>query len=272
MKPASLMFPPTVDLSRRAATLQFRLGPIVVLSPHFDDACYSLGSFLSRIGRGTLINVFTQGIYLVRPLPGPEALPDQRDIYEIRDGEDAAFAKRCGLTREDLGCEEPMLRGRRVHDLRQLEDDIGQIEIPILRTLDKIASSFAPGERGFLFAPLGVGGHVNHRATAETVLRHLDKIRGSYDILFYEDLPYSSSLYHLFGALKRVGRHAGGTLSTRYVLAPPWHEKKALIALYPTQQRGSPRPWRFWPRATWPLAPHEAFWSFPANDAMRVSE
>lgn len=252
--------------------LQFRLGPIVVLSPHFDDACYSLGAFLARIGRGTLINIFTQGIYLARPQPDQETPPDQRDIYRIRDDEDAEFAKRCGLTREDLGCEEPALRRRRIHDLHHLEDDIGQIETPILRTLDKAANSFPPGERGFLFAPLGVGGHVNHRATAEMVLRHLDKIQGRYDVLFYEDQPYSSSLLHRIGALRRVARRTGGTLTTRYFLATPWPDKKALIALYPTQQRGSPGRLRFWPKAAWPLSPHEAFWSFAANDATRFSE
>jgi LmbE family N-acetylglucosaminyl deacetylase len=265
---SSIVFPRVVELSQAAAMRPFRERPVVVLSPHFDDACYSLGAFLASLGSGTLINIFTQGTYLAHRHAA--AAHSQKSIYEIRDGEDQAFGERCGLTRFDLGCEEPALRGRRIRDLRHVEDDIAQITGPILRTLDKVAATFHAGERGFLFVPLGVGQHSNHRATHEAVLRKLGTIEKRFDVLFYEEQPYSSFLFQRFGALGRLCRR--GTLSVRYVLTPAWPAKKALIDLYPTQQRRSPKPSRFWPRAVWPLAPHEAFWPFAANSRAAVGE
>jgi LmbE family N-acetylglucosaminyl deacetylase len=261
---ASLAFPSTVDLSRDGEIARFRGRTLVVLSPHFDDACFSLGCFLAAMGRGMLINIFTHGLYLPRREDGDTAPIDQRLVFDIRDGEDQAFGERCGLTRDDLGCEEPVLRGRRPNDLSRVEDDIGQIEKPILAKLEKIAARFADGERGVLFAPMGVGRHANHRATAETVLRHLEKIGVRYDVFFYEDQPYAGHLIDRIRALLRINSRSR-KLSVRYVLTPDWAEKSALLALYPTQLRNRPQRWRFWPMAAWPLAPHEAFWSLAAS-------
>jgi len=255
----SLVFPKTVDLAKDAAIAPFRERPVVVLSPHFDDACFSLGSFLASIGHGTVVNIFTQGLHLNDVKT--KAQFSQKLIYAIRDYEDEAFCRRCGLARDDLGCEEPVLRGRRPADLDGVHDDLSQITGPVLRALGKLSG----GRRGYLFVPLGIGPHVNHRATTECVLRHMASIGRHYDVMFYEDQPYARALRWRIGALERVSRRVG--LSARHVLARPWKEKKALIGFYPTQQQATRSSVRFWPRAVWPLKPHEAFWSTSANQA-----
>jgi LmbE family N-acetylglucosaminyl deacetylase len=231
----------------------FRGRPLLVLSPHFDDACFSLGGFLLSLRSGELVNVFTQGDHLARRW----AARGQQDVYAIRDAEDAAFAKMCGLCRSDLGCEEPSLRGRRPGGLDGLADDIAQIQDAVLAHLDKRARDFAPGEKGVLLAPLGAGRHVNHRAVAQVVAEALPRLCRAWEVYFYEDLPYASAWFGRRAALSRMRRQV--RLKRRLALLPAWAVKKRLLALYPSQLEGEPRKARFRPSA-WPFAPHEALW------------
>lgn len=252
-----LFFPETLDLAHDALMERFRRVPLVVVSPHFDDACFSLGGFVAAVGHGTLVNVFTRGRYLPRaPGPVPPA-----EAFAVRDAEDAAFAARCGLSRLDLACEEPALRERGVHDLAWLEDDIGQMAVALRRSLDALAA--ASPARAALFVPLGAGRHCNHRAVAELVLRHLRLLAVAYDIFFYEDLPYAAAPVERFKALLRVGRRLNTGFCARYVFSPSWPQKRDLVALYPSQLRRAPRPHRFRPAALSPWGAHEAFWTFP---------
>jgi hypothetical protein len=229
----------------------FHSRPLVILSPHFDDACFSIGSFLANVGRGDLVNIFTQGDYIA--CKDHEA----KDVYELRNREDAKFASYCGLTRHDLGCEEPARRGRRPSDLTRIEDDLLQITLPILLTLDKISASFG-AQRGILLAPLGVGRHVNHRAVSQFIFSNFNALRLSYDVFLYEELPYARNGLQRLLALWRARRAL--RLGPRQVVLLSWPQKKSLLECYPTQHAHPPYPKRFWPRALFPQSLHEAFW------------
>ena len=229
--------------------------PVVVLSPHFDDACLSLGAILHALGSATLVNIFTRSVWLKK---SAVANPTEDYVRSIRDAEDRAFAEYCGLIRHDLHCHEPALAGRKPLDPSHVEDDIAQAVAPILEKLDTLAPRAG---RAFLMVPLGVGLHVNHRATVEIILRNIDRIESRYDILFYEDQPYAAQFFQRRAALRRMKKRLNGIALKRQVFIPPWPEKKALIAFYPSQ---FPAPYarrRFRPAALWPLAPHEAVWS-----------
>jgi hypothetical protein len=256
---SKVLFPRTFDLAHEEAIRPFRRRPLVVLSPHFDDACFSLGQFLLTVGHGSLLNIYTRSTYLADKKAAAGLSPHQ--VFSIRDEEDKAFATRCNLSRYDVGLKEPSLRGYRVHDLHHLPDEVATDADPVLRVLDEIAEAFDRSERGFLFAPLGVGDHINHRAANQIVLSHLSGIQKRYDVYLYEDQPYSASIFGRLRALSRVGKNRGFRLNNRYVLRSNWQEKRELIDLYPTQRRGKPKAWQFWPKALWPLGPHEAFWS-----------
>jgi len=259
---AALFLAPTLDVAAEPLMRTFRERPVVVLSPHFDDACYSMGTFLSAVGRGTLINIFTRGRHVARRWVRESLSPV--DVFGIRNLEDEIFACRCGLVRHDLGCEEPMLRGRKVRDLTNLEDDVEQVTSPLLHCLAKVTAGFSNGQRGFLFAPLGVAWHCNHQAVTEVVLRHFEMIAVNFEVMFYEDQPYSSSLCDRIKALARISRRINTGFAARYALARPWPEKRALLSLYSSQLRKPPSRFRFWPRALRPSGPHEAFWTFPS--------
>jgi hypothetical protein len=256
----TLLFPRTLDLSTAPYMARLRQHPIVVLSPHFDDACFSLGSFLKAIGHGTLVNVFTRGRFLAKSKREP---PSQTDVFALRDAEDERFARECDLSRIDLKCKEPMLRDRRISDLSYIRDDLEQMEDPVLSTLAHLAADVHPRVRCTLFAPLGVGNHCNHRALNTLIINNFATISQKYEIMFYEELPYSSSVFHRSAALHRISRCCVSSAAVRYVFPTDWAQKRTLIEFYPSQLRAAPRWHRYRPAAQSPLAPHEAFWSLP---------
>jgi hypothetical protein len=229
--------------------------PVVVLSPHFDDACLSVGSILSALDGATLVNVFTRSVWL--KTRGVEN-PTEDYVRTIRDAEDMAFAERVRLDRHDLHCYEPGVVGRNPRDPSHIDEDVVQARTLVLAKLDALAG---PDRRPFLLAPLGVGRHVNHHALVEIVLGHHDRLSRSYDLLFYEDQPYAAEMIQRVLALRRFRKRLEGSRLRRHVFTPSWAAKKALIDLYPSQFPPPVSPRRFRPAALWPLAPHEAVWS-----------
>jgi LmbE family N-acetylglucosaminyl deacetylase len=240
--------------ANEALVQRFKTQPVVVLSPHFDDACLSLGGILSAVGGGSLINIFTRSLWLVQSV---HEKPTEEQVRIIRDAEDAAFARHCGLTRHDLGGREPATQGRRPLDLSHLEADIADRTPSLLGKLDELAGP----EKSFLLCPMGIGRHVNHRATFEIVLRNLSRIGKAYTLFFYEDLPYAGNFHRRLGGVRRMRRRLGGVPLRRHVFVPDWTAKEALIGFYPSQFPPPLRRRRFRPAAAWPLVPHEAFWS-----------
>jgi hypothetical protein len=244
-----------------ALIADFRSKPLVVLSPHFDDACFSLGCFLAAVGQGTLINIFTRSIHI----PGHRATGgitiDPEYGHKVRDAEDLEFARRCGLERRDLRAEEPPVLGRHFRDPSGLAYDVEQISQTLIATLDDIASGWGAGVRGQLFAPLGIGIHVNHMAVSKVVADNQKRLGVSYDLFFYEDIPYAHNPLRRRDGLVRARADLNLGLQTRYVLAVPWREKKALINLYPSQLNSQPFFAKYRPATLTPLAVYEAFWA-----------
>jgi LmbE family N-acetylglucosaminyl deacetylase len=240
--------------TNEALVRRLKTQPVVVLSPHFDDACLSLGGLLNAVGGGTLINVFTRSLWLVQ---SEHEKPTEQQVRIIRDAEDAAFARHCGLARHDLGGSEPATLGRRPLDLSHLEEDVADRAPSLLGKLDELARP----ERSFLLCPMGIGRHVNHRATFEILLRNFARIGKSYTLFFYEDLPYAANFYRRLGGIRRMRQRLRGGPLRRHVFVPDWAAKEALIGFYPSQFPPPLRRQRFRPAAVWPFVPHEAFWS-----------
>jgi LmbE family N-acetylglucosaminyl deacetylase len=228
---------------------------VVVLSPHFDDACFSMGGLLTSMGAGHLINVFSRSVYA----PGCGALGlTESQVHEIRQAEDGAFADRVGLTRTELGGAEPDFWGRRPNDLSGVEQDILAMQAPLM---DALKSHVVVGKRPFLFVPMATGHHVNHHAVYEMVRQHASALRASFRLAFYEDLPYAhvpSTRYQAIGRFK-----ASFPGFERHAFSMRWSDKKSLIALYASQLRRAPHPLKFRPAVCWPLGMHEAVWLTP---------
>lgn len=257
------LFPRSADLLRADVLAEFTGRPLVVLAPHFDDACFALGGFLQALSlqpeRAVLVDVFTEGDHVARR-DKHQPSPGRRDVVRLRSAEDRAFADTIGLSRLELSAEEPSLRGRGIKQLDFIEEDVAQIAQPLTDAFTRLADRFAD-MRALLFVPLGMSWHCNHRAVHRYIRRNDAWLRLHFDIFYYEDMPYASRLRFRWRELKRLEAFLAGAV--RYHRAIGWCEKRQLLQYYPSQFARNPKWRKFRPAALWPLPIHEAFWRCP---------
>lgn len=154
----------------------------LILSPHYDDAVFSCGGMIAQeaeTGKVHILNVFTHF---------PEAVRSGSIILNgVRREEELTAITLLGATSESLGATDAFLRRpayRSPSNLfrKPVAEDMSWI--PELSAT--IAKRLNTLDYDVLYAPLGIGWHVDH------VLCHLvargrlerDKVR------FYEDAPY----------------------------------------------------------------------------------
>jgi LmbE family N-acetylglucosaminyl deacetylase len=167
---------------------------IVVLSPHPDDAVWSLGGVISALQSRNDVVIVT----LFDGDPPSESLARSRSRSErwrmfgdmaVRRDEDAKAARRLGCSLLSVGCLDAAMR---------LKPD-GTFERP---TLDALLQRLEPGSEAALLhrleqrlrelilpsdrilAPLGFGGHVDHQIT-HALARRLRRTAG-----YYAEFPY----------------------------------------------------------------------------------
>jgi LmbE family N-acetylglucosaminyl deacetylase len=228
----------------------------IYLSPHRDDAAFSLGGLIARAPGGTLVNIFTRSEYTAVPLELPEGAVRADRVSALRAAEDAGFIARFGFTERDLGLEEPSLRGCEVFtDGVPDASDLALLRLPLTRLLDEL---LAAGPRR-IYCPAGIGRHVDHLLTCSVALEWA-RSRGQLGQLrFYEDLPYATRRSRRARGLKRLRAEVGVPL--RRAAWPVGEDKLAALALYVSQHRSAPTLTGFRPAAFWPLGPHEAVWA-----------
>ena len=241
----------------------------VYLSPHHDDACFSLGALIKRRPGGRLINLFTRSGFSVSPPSGSP--PDVEAITRRRTEEDDAFAAHCHLNKVDLGLSDAPLLGRGAWDLAGVEADCAALTPPLLSRLMAIAAETPPDEKLTLFCPAGIGGHVNHVATMVAVVRALPMLRPRYRVVFYEDLHYAAVALARPTGLRLLAKGLGTTRATRLAIGFDAHveAKLALVRLYRSQFETLPETCeRYSPDAGAPvLGFHEAIWDFQTQTA-----
>lgn len=159
------------------------------MSPHLDDAWFDLGGSINEWrkagGQVKVIDVFSvQGWLKHNHLPVAQ-------VTRIRKREETANARRDGVTLKFLDLPEASLRGYDLIFPQEINWSIDR------STLDSIVDLLSPEclqRAGYVYFPLGVGGHVDHLLLREafTILgaRLLDR---GIEVEFYEDLPYASN-------------------------------------------------------------------------------
>jgi len=228
------------------------------LSPHLDDAAFSLGALIARQPGGTVVNVFTRSAYVAGRNLSARAEPSEiARISAIRRAEDDLFVAQSQLRRVDLGAEEPSLRGRHPFDGTGVDEDITQIRTALTETLERAVR----GGQTKIFCPAGLGRHVNHLAVRAVVVEWYEAQRSVVQLSFYEDLPYAANLRARWGGLIELRRALKPNVLRRMTWpAPP--SKLKQINIYrsqhsePVTELG-----RFSPAALWPRGAHEAIWT-----------
>lgn len=169
------------------------------LSPHYDDIALSCGgtaALLARAGLRPEINV-TCGA-----APNPDQPPSAfartlhrqwglsaAEVITVRREEETAAAALLGATWRCLSLSDAIYRGSSYQTGEQLTGSVaaGEDTLPG-RLVNELLEHTAGGGRVRYYAPLGIGGHVDHQVcfAAGVALAAV-----GHEVWFYEDLPYA---------------------------------------------------------------------------------
>jgi hypothetical protein len=169
---------------------------LILVSPHRDDAAFSLalslGRWLAEGHRVTLLNVFTRSGYA--PFVETGRMPERERldyVSQLRRREDIEFVYALGgrINMVDLDLEDAPIRlGCDPATVCDREVDAYDPATPrIVQTLrDWVNAEQANGMCG-LILPLALGHHVDHRVARDAAL----PLSIDVPCAFYEDLPYA---------------------------------------------------------------------------------
>jgi LmbE family N-acetylglucosaminyl deacetylase len=167
---------------------------ILLLSPHRDDAAFSLSLSIThwlQMGHHvTVMNVFTRSLYA--PYADAEQKPERERmdyVSNLRKQEDHQTLKALGIQLIlDLDVEDAPIRlhcdSSIVCDMDVRSDDVA---IPKIRAALE-AQLEHDGTDTVLILPLGLGHHVDHRTARDAAL----PLSGRVACAFYEELPYAT--------------------------------------------------------------------------------
>jgi 1,2-diacylglycerol 3-alpha-glucosyltransferase len=170
----------------------------VVLSPHIDDAVFSCGGKMASLletGRVLVINVFSG--FPTESASGPVSLGAHRVQEEL------SASQLLGFSSQFLDETDAFLRRPAYKSLRRLFGKPTKEDLDDLPALtQRIAALLRSITYDVLYAPLGVGWHVDH------VLCHLAvrALNLNHQVVFYEEAPYCYIPHAVEYRLAELGR------------------------------------------------------------------
>lgn len=157
---------------------------VFILSPHIDDAAYSLTLTISKLLENNIpvhfINCFTKtrwtGVFVSR---------DIEVVTTLRKQEDEAFNQYLGskINIANLDLLDAPLRNNYIHQFHPFNDDE-------LQLIEQLKNYLLENVDGVLLCPLAIGNHIDHVICREAVLQVYSKLK----VLFFEDLPYANRI------------------------------------------------------------------------------
>lgn len=176
---------------------------IHILSPHFDDAAYSLAQTISLLVKKkiniTIINCFTITKWAIVFVSR-----DVNEVSLIRKKEDAAFYKlyKAPIDIINLDLLDAPLRSGVIFQ----EKPFGKKE---WEAVDMLKNFLENHVSDFLLCPLSIGNHIDHAVCLEAVVQLYKTI----PVLFFEDLPYANRLSEK--EIQKHLRHFGKRLNVK---------------------------------------------------------
>ena len=159
--------------------------PIVVLSPHPDDAVLSCGGLLLHNQQAAVVTVFSAD----PPGPRRKALAGLADPI-LRRAEDALAMDRLGCEYHQLDLPDAIDRGDGdghpiYSTMNSVFGSVKPVDSPRCGEIQEAIEPLLAGRT--LLCPMAVGAHVDHQLCAH-VGRRLQQ--EGHDVWFYEDAPY----------------------------------------------------------------------------------
>ena len=166
---------------------------IVVVSPHRDDAAFSLslaiGSWLERGHAVEVVNCFTRSEYApFSDVSSVHANDRMTYVTSVRAKEDESWRKQFGAVAKRLSLNDLNVKDGPLRMHCTLEELTSVAVNPLDKAMGKIQKAIEGA--GAVVLPLALGGHVDHRTAQQAAV-----IGGSaMPCAFYEDLPYALEL------------------------------------------------------------------------------
>ena len=182
----------------------------IYLAPHFDDASLSCGGAIHQhVRAGQAVLVVT--IHAAPPAPGQALSPFAQEIHgamgrasdvvAMRRREDRVAVERLGADLAWLDFQDAVYRGSAgtaVWYYTSIAEVFGAFHPDERDRSEAIAAAIGEqalgGPETTLYAPLTVGGHVDHQHTHRAAWRL--RAQG-WRVVFYEDYPYADPAYRL---------------------------------------------------------------------------
>ncbi|MCF4136428.1 PIG-L family deacetylase [Streptomyces sp. Tue 6430] len=178
------------------------------MSPHPDDAALALGGTVARQG-ARFLDVFSVETWTKDPYYAERPELTRRLLLD----EEGVAARVLRARVELLGFVDAAdrdLRRDRFFTDPAWSDGFAREEPQLFDALTERLAPLLDGA-GLIYAPLGVGGHVDHVACREAVLELARTGRlGTARVAFYEDQPYS-----LFSSAEETAKNLGARLAER---------------------------------------------------------
>jgi LmbE family N-acetylglucosaminyl deacetylase len=214
----------------------------VFLSPHPDDAALSCGGLIALLrARGvpvTIVSVFSGSGPSERLTPYqrlalgfgednalvPVEEPTPKGITAVRRAEDEAHARLVGARIDFLDLPDAVFRGYEGDD--QLMSPPLADDPPPFEELRRALARLKPTA---LYAPLSIGGHVDHRQVRRAAMALLAEAGSPYlgQTLFYEDFPYAHNIG--FERLDQLDPEIAAGLAPGAALEPEYVEIGSVI-------------------------------------------
>jgi LmbE family N-acetylglucosaminyl deacetylase len=225
--------------------------PLVILSPHLDDAALSCGAVMIYAARRTpvtVITLFTEAgqpphTFSARRYLRQVGAQDAQSLYRQRRAEDRAALERIGVTCVHAGLPEALFRRRPqrrrapwdrllpefahtypVYRRHITAGRIASADTGTLREVSGIVARAAGSGPGVVLAPLAVGAHVDH-VLVRTAAEH-----SGAPVIYYSDFPYNRQHSPDGAFLQR-----NALVETRWSLLV--EEKAGLVRAYESQVR-----------------------------------
>lgn len=243
----------------------------IFISPHRDDACFSLAASICLLGGGHLINIFTKSAYVSHPSLATQTPPLSADtVTALRNKEDEFFSETMNLERHELGLPEATLRGLswnltggQINWEEEASEQATIVFNKLAPLLEQLISRNGTSS-ATLYFPMAIGGHRDHMAVlmAGKIIRSTSWGQRLH-WLFYEDLPYASWPDQREEGIRRfqsiIERES---ITKRHLLLTPEQldAKMKLVNIYASQHYTPPPRSELACHDSWRLGPHEALW------------
>lgn len=213
------------------------------LSPHYDDIPLSCGGTVAQIaGYGVQPEIVV--VFGSEPDPSQalSAFADAHhqmwrlspsEVIASRQREEATAAAILGGVPRTLPFHDAIYRGHLYTGNEQLFGEPAATEDHL--AADIVRALHLSDQRDLhlrLYAPLGIGHHVDHQHACRAAL---SLVGTGWDIWFYEDLPYALVAGAIERRLEALTRVAPMRIAASIEVTATWEAKMAAILAYPSQ-------------------------------------